>query len=113
MSPRFARRFALWLPALLVGLMVAGEAFGCPTCKAALDGEDGQGTAQATGYAWSIAFMMAMPFTLLGTAGFMGRRMYLQSLAEAEAAEAAEQPVESEEAASTAEAEAPEPALTA
>ncbi len=70
------RRF---LSSRLVGVMVLGillfslgqEAWGCPTCKDGIDGGAAGGNL-ARGFYWSILFMMAMPFALIGSfAGYM------------------------------------------
>lgn len=50
-------------------LLVASDAFACPTCKDGLAENDPASAAQAKGYFYSILFMMAMPFLILGTFG--------------------------------------------
>lgn len=57
----------IWLPLLLVALF-AGVATACPTCREGL-AENPQGQSLAAGFYYSILFMMAMPFTILGTFG--------------------------------------------
>lgn len=59
------------LAALVVVLIVStcGEAMACPTCKDGLAENDPASAAQAAGYFYSILFMMAMPFLILGTLG--------------------------------------------
>ena len=47
----------------------AGEAFGCPNCKDAVDTSDPDGLNVARGYFYSILIMLAMPFTLAGSFG--------------------------------------------
>jgi hypothetical protein len=55
--------------ALLVALIVAADAFGCPNCKDAVDTSDPEGLNLARGYFYSILLMLAMPFTLAGSFG--------------------------------------------
>jgi len=50
-------------------LLTATELLACPTCKDGLAGSDPASQAQARGFFYSILFMMAMPFVLLGTLG--------------------------------------------
>jgi TRAP-type mannitol/chloroaromatic compound transport system permease small subunit len=54
-----------WL-ALAVVLLFATDALACPNCREAVANQAGDAGRQANGYAWSILFMIAMPFTLLG-----------------------------------------------
>jgi hypothetical protein len=56
------------LALLLVGL-IASVAGACPTCKEGLAQTDPHGQSIAAGYYYSIIFMMAMPFAILGTFG--------------------------------------------
>ncbi|MGH7540122.1 MAG: hypothetical protein ACRELC_03890 [Gemmatimonadota bacterium] len=65
---RRARVPARWLAtasaALLGALATAGPVVGaCPGCI------EGSSKAVASGFAWSIAFMMAVPYALLGAIG--------------------------------------------
>ncbi|TWT39700.1 hypothetical protein [Blastopirellula retiformator] len=61
MKPRqLAARFALFSLAVLFCAAAASIAEACPTCKT------GFGERYASAYGWSIIFMMAMPFTLIG-----------------------------------------------
>ena len=59
------------LPALLFLLvcLVASEVGACPTCKQGLAENGPAAQAMATGYFYSILFMMSMPFLILGTFG--------------------------------------------
>lgn len=58
---------AFWA-ALVVGI-VAGETLACPTCKDGMSGNDPISIARASGYFYSILFMMSMPFVIVGTFG--------------------------------------------
>ncbi len=66
---------SLWLrTALLVLLcmmvtLAATDVLACPTCKDGLASGDPVTQARATGYFYSILFMMAMPFVVIGTFG--------------------------------------------
>jgi hypothetical protein len=68
---RTRRRWMPW-PALLLLLGTAGEVAACPNCKEAVANQEGSDAGRlADGYSYSILFMMAMPFTLLGTGAFL------------------------------------------
>jgi predicted cation transporter len=56
------------LAVLAVGVM-AGDALACPTCKEGISGSDPVSVARASGYFYSIIFMMSMPFVIVGTFG--------------------------------------------
>lgn len=72
-----------------VVLCVTSDVLACPTCKDALAENDPTSQAQAAGYFYSILFMMAMPFLILGTFGsaayFSIKRAKEQQAAPAEA----------------------------
>jgi uncharacterized paraquat-inducible protein A len=67
--PRVKKLTALLLLAGFVIVMTTGEAWACPTCKDGISGSDPVSVARATGYFYSILFMMAMPFVIIGTFG--------------------------------------------
>lgn len=67
-EPAFMRWMLIALALVLVCL-IASVAGACPTCKEGLSQTDPQGQAIAAGYYYSILFMMAMPFAILGTFG--------------------------------------------
>ena len=67
---RTIRRMIPWLALLLV-VGFAAEALGCPNCKEAVAGQDGDAMRLANGYSWSIILMISMPFILLGTGMMM------------------------------------------
>ena len=75
-------RWALIALALALVFMLATVAAACPNCKEALAQNDPQGESIAAGYYYSILFMMAMPFAILGTFGSLAylsiRRAKLQ-----------------------------------
>jgi uncharacterized paraquat-inducible protein A len=71
-NPHFAPVIARWMLialAIALVLLIASVAAACPNCKEGLAQNDPQGESIAAGYYYSILFMMAMPFTVLGTFG--------------------------------------------
>jgi hypothetical protein len=72
LSSRFAR---LILPAaaLVVVVGACSVASACPSCQAALAGDEAQGDL-ARGIYYSILFMMSMPFAIVGTFGTLAYR---------------------------------------
>jgi len=59
---------------LLAALTLGASANACPGCKEAVDSQTGDGARLKDGYFYSILFMVAMPFTLLGTGAFFVTR---------------------------------------
>ncbi|MFM7206632.1 MAG: hypothetical protein ACKO4T_08195 [Planctomycetaceae bacterium] len=79
--------------AVMLAVVVATEAIGCPNCKDAVDTSDPDGLNVARGYFYSILLMLAMPFTLAGSFGaYVWREMRRQKAAAA-AGEPAERSV--------------------
>jgi hypothetical protein len=72
---RAARRtfLGLALAALILPQWV-GSAVACPNCKEAVSATDTQVASTSRGYNWSVLFMLAVPFSMLGTGAFMIRR---------------------------------------
>ena len=67
---------------LLACLLVAGDAFGCPNCKDAVNTSDPEGMNMARGYFYSILIMLAMPCTLISSFGiYVWREMQRQKRA--------------------------------
>lgn len=85
-TSRVASRLAA-KPLLMVGvaavcMLVAGEAFGCPNCKDAVNTSDPDGLNVARGYFYSILIMLAMPCTLISSFGiYVWREMQRQKRA--------------------------------
>jgi hypothetical protein len=52
-------------------LLLASVAAACPTCKDGLAQNDPHGQSIAAGYAYSVLFMMSMPYLVLCTMGSM------------------------------------------
>jgi hypothetical protein len=52
----------------------AADASACPNCKEAVSMDVGEVSNLSSGYNWSVVFMLAVPFSLLGTGAFMVRR---------------------------------------
>src|SRR6476469_6236064 len=54
---------------LALVLLIASVAAACPTCKEGLAQNDPHGQSLAAGYAYSVLFMMSMPYIVLCTFG--------------------------------------------
>lgn len=67
LTMRNVLRYTFVLLALVFVLSMATTAMACPTCKDGLSNPASQ--AAASGYFYSILFMMAMPFVIIGTFG--------------------------------------------
>ena len=57
---------------LALGLTLAGAcaASACPNCKEAVANQSNEQADVASGYNYSVMFMVSVPFTLLGTGAF-------------------------------------------
>ncbi len=76
---------AAGIAAFLLLVLVAGQAWGCPTCKDGVAESDPEGMNIARGYFYSILIMLAMPFTLAGSFGaYVWREMRRQERARLE-----------------------------
>jgi hypothetical protein len=73
--------------ALMLVFLIASVAGACPTCKEGLAQTDPHGESIAAGYYYSIIFMMAMPFAILGTFGSLAY-LSIRRAAREQAAEA-------------------------
>jgi len=60
--------------ALSLGLVTTSAATACPNCKEAVAAQPSEAAGMARGYNYSVLFMVAMPFTLLGAGAFMVTR---------------------------------------
>jgi hypothetical protein len=49
-------------------------AVACPNCKEAVSLQGSEVANAASGYNWSVIFMLAVPFSMMGTGAFMVRR---------------------------------------
>ncbi len=69
--PTWITAIRVLLPLLVLALVLftAADVLACPTCKDGLAESDPVSQAQARGFFYSILFMMAMPFVILGTFG--------------------------------------------
>jgi hypothetical protein len=67
---RRIRRFTPLL-ALTLTLGLPGLAHSCPNCKEAVSAQPSEVAGMAQGYNWSVLFMIAVPFTMLGTGSLM------------------------------------------
>jgi hypothetical protein len=73
------------IAAILLIFLIAGDAWGCPTCKDGVAESDPEGMNIARGYFYSILIMLAMPFTLAGSFGaYVWREMRRQERARLE-----------------------------
>jgi len=74
---------------LALVLLIASVAAACPTCKEGLAQNDPHGQSLAAGYAYSVLFMMSMPYIVLCTFGsvayFSIRRARVNAAASADA----------------------------
>ena len=64
--------------AFLVFDQSANEASACPNCKEAVSLDAAEVSNVASGYNWSVVFMLTIPFSMLGTGAFMVRRAVRQ-----------------------------------
>jgi uncharacterized paraquat-inducible protein A len=62
------------LPVLVLVLGLSAEVSACPNCKEAVAAQPDEAATMKNGYNYSVLFMMAMPFTLLGAGSFMVAR---------------------------------------
>lgn len=71
------RSFRRILPLLLIPIGVLGlarPAPACPNCKEAVSAQPSELAGMSRGYNWSVLFMLAVPFTMLGTGTLMVAR---------------------------------------
>lgn len=91
-------KFAIWkrfipLVAVVLAVSIAATALACPTCKQGIAENDPAYQGMVAGYFYSILFMMAMPFVIIGTFGgfaYLSIRRAREAQALASAAEGAE-----------------------
>jgi hypothetical protein len=55
-------------------------AMACPNCKEAVSLQGSEVANAASGYNWSVIFMLAVPFSMMGTGAFMVRRAVKRGL---------------------------------
>jgi hypothetical protein len=75
-------RKTLWSLAVtaLISTLGVDRATACPNCKEAVSLSGSEAANVASGYNWSVLFMISVPFTMLGTGVFMVRRAARQGL---------------------------------
>jgi len=56
------------------------RAMACPNCKEAVSLQGSEVANAASGYNWSVVFMLAVPFSMMGTGAFMVRRAVKRGL---------------------------------
>lgn len=57
-------------------LLIAGgdRVLACPNCKEAVSLGSGEVASLSSGYNWSVLFMLAVPFSMMGTGAFVIHR---------------------------------------
>jgi hypothetical protein len=64
--------------ALIAGLLLCvttgNRLAACPNCKEAVSASEGEVSSMSSGYNWSVLFMLAVPFSLLGTGALAVQR---------------------------------------
>jgi hypothetical protein len=60
--------------AAIILAATAATASACPNCKEAVTLDAGEVANMSSGYNWSVVFMLAVPFSMLGTGAFVVRR---------------------------------------
>jgi hypothetical protein len=68
------RSFARIITALVLLANLSASASACPLCKEAVSAQPDDSTRLQDGFNYSILFMLAMPFTVLGTGVFLVAR---------------------------------------
>jgi len=58
----------------LISVHSSDRAMACPNCKEAVSLQGSEVANVASGYNWSVVFMLAVPFSMMGTGAFMVRR---------------------------------------
>jgi len=59
---------------LIILVVTAASASACPNCKDAVTLDAGEVANMSSGYNWSVAFMLVVPFSMLGTGAILVRR---------------------------------------
>ncbi len=70
-------RSAKWACIVLVWvtvLLAPDRAWACPNCKEAVSLQSGEEASLASGYNWSVLFMLTVPFSMFGTGAFLVHR---------------------------------------
>jgi hypothetical protein len=69
------RKSLLGLAAGALLLFLGGDrALACPNCKEAVSLGSGEVASLSDGYNWSVLFMLAVPFSMMGTGAFVIHR---------------------------------------
>jgi hypothetical protein len=66
--------------AFLIGSFGVSQALACPNCKEAVSSSEGEAASASMGYNWSVAFMLCVPFSMLGTGMLIVRRAVKRGL---------------------------------
>ena len=67
MSPILRNKAPGIVLAAMLTLLSPADLRACPSCKEAVADGSGEAASVARGYNWSILFMIAVPFTMMGT----------------------------------------------
>jgi hypothetical protein len=72
------------LVGFVVGALIwvhgANQVLACPNCKEAVSAQPAQVASMSNGYNWSVLFMLAVPFSMMGTGAFMVHRAVKRGL---------------------------------
>jgi hypothetical protein len=60
--------------ATLILVAGSGRAIACPNCKEAVSLQTDEVAGLSSGYNWSVLFMLAVPFSLMGTGALLVHR---------------------------------------
>jgi hypothetical protein len=64
----------------LISVHSFNRALACPNCKEAVSLQGSEVANAASGYNWSVVFMLAIPFSMMGTGALMVRRAVKRGL---------------------------------
>jgi hypothetical protein len=67
-------RLLMMAVATLILLQGTDSAMACPNCKEAVSLQSGEVANLSNGYNWSVLFMLAVPFSMMGTGAFLVHR---------------------------------------
>jgi hypothetical protein len=78
---RTCRRVILSMAVMaLMTALGSDQAMACPNCKEAVSLQGSEVANVASGYNWSVVFMLAVPFSMLGAGVFMVNRAVRRGL---------------------------------
>ena len=74
MAPKFRTIVFSLAMSAVISFGSFNRAMACPNCKEAVSLQGSEVANAAVGYNWSVVFMLAVPFSMMGTGAFMVRR---------------------------------------